>query len=70
MIGLRDFDDSTCDIIHKFYDTETSVLCQYGEIPARFLCSVVGAQTSNGIFAEDESEDDNEIFTYERIQAI
>lgn len=67
LIGLRDFDEDSCDIIHKFYETEASTLCQYGEIPAKFLSSTGG---QGAVVGEEEEDSEEEVFTFERIQAI
>ncbi len=67
LVGLRDFDEETCDIIHKYFDTESAQLADYGEIQSRFLGSAIGA---SGLAEEQDDEEADEVFTFDRIQAI
>lgn len=56
LVGLRDFQDGTADVIHKYSETEARQLVANGDVP---FSALGGQQEDDAIkFTSEESDDD------------
>ena len=53
LVSLRDFDDSKCDIIHKYTSDEAIKLKNYNEIPSGINLQATALELADGIGAEE-----------------
>eukprot|EP00049_Salpingoeca_infusionum_P017660 m.353939 g.353939 ORF g.353939 m.353939 type:complete len:180 (+) comp16868_c0_seq1:453-992(+) len=62
LVGLRDYQDSQCDIIHKYNDDEARMLVKNGQIPAHAIQDEKDKADNGpgGIIFEDDSEEEAE----------
>lgn len=47
LVSTRDFDETKCDIIHKYNSDEASCLKGYGELPSNFNLNATPIELSN-----------------------
>lgn len=58
LISLRGFNDSTCDIIHKYNPNETKILRSRGEIPQSTERNDDDSEDEDAIIFTDNSDED------------
>lgn len=58
LASVRNFDTSSCDIIHKYTDDEAIILKSYGEIPSNVNLHASNIELATGKFENDEDDDE------------
>lgn len=56
LVSTRNFDSSTCDIIHKYTPEEAITLKSYEEIPSNTNLQATAIDFANGNFEHDEND--------------
>lgn len=61
LVGLRDFQDSKCDIIHKYTSDESKKLKNYGELPEDARINETDLNMNENDYGEDIGIDFDQI---------